>query len=380
MVKNINKLFSYLSIAFLLLFLQGCTDERQEEANRVNQNNAVMLGNLDQRFEVLTKHIKSPVHKGKYERTLEFAIDQIEREKHDFDSVKDLTKQFKKDMTIDSVLYKSIKEDYDEVKSHRAIRYIGMSEAPKEQLGAINNLSQELARLTNAMKPEVYDEQYIDYINIIAQLTPNVKPVITPNVDKDAPFGSQFVGNPNYGEWVTNDQGQNEWSFWATYGFISFIDDLFFDNHRKYRNCSYYQYKHYDSNCNRSRSSRIYTGSYGYWYDYDDGYRNKYRNGSRYRYDNWKNNRNYSYYNDVYADKYASQKKRVQHTKYTSNLNKKYKSSIRKNTTLESQNKSISKTHKKYSSNLLAKKPKSNNRNNSPDVRQSNKPTNNKPK
>lgn len=346
MFKNMKSYFSYLSILFLVLTLQGCKDEKQEAANHVSSNNHALMEGAKTKHKILTQYLSDGKLQGKYETALAIALEKVEKENSDSKTIRDLVKQFNIDMGINSTLFKSINEDYNSVMNHSAKRYNNLNPAPKDKIGEMRNFGLELSRISNAMNPNIYDEQFIDYINILAQISNNVNPVIVSDIDNNAALGSQFVGNPNYGEWVQDSSGNTSWSFWQTYGMIRLIDDVFDFPDRRY---------------NRSYNSR-------------------------YNYDVWHNTRNYSYYNDVYVQQHASPKTKTAHKKYTSNLSKKYKNTMKSNTVSAKQNTKISKssTNKKFSSNVFAAKKareqKNKNKKPSKPNLRNNKPNNNKPK
>ncbi len=327
--KQFASMFSFLLLAIML---QGCSDKEQERANALVQSTTITYDETREKYKELEKYVDG-TKRGLYENTLLVAIDKVKRENPDSPAIQDMVNQFQVDMTKKGTIFKGVQSDYQEVMNHAAIPLLSQTTMPKEKLNSMLNLEDELVRLRTVINPVEYDKRYIDYINTLAAISPSITPVIVDTVDKNASFGSQFVGNEQYGQWKTNSSGHTHWSFFEVYGFMSFIDDAFFDNNRRYSNCSYYNYR-YDS-CN-SRG-------------YNRGYSN-----NRYRYDNWRNTRNYSYYNDVYASKYEKPSVR---NKYQSNLTKHskvYSKSIKPKNTVSKQNTKIAKTNKKYSSNLLS--------------------------
>lgn len=336
MYKKAKQFATMLSFLLLAIMLQGCSDKEQERANALVKSATITYDKTKEDFKNLENYVNDKSKRGMYENALLVALDKVKRENLNNAAVQDMVQQFRKDMGKNGAIFKSVYDDYNEVMLHNSIFYIGQTTMPKSEAPNMRNLENELVRLRTVLKPTEYDKRYIDYINTLAAISPSVKPVIVDKVDPNAAFGSQFVGNPQYGEWKTDNNGHTHWSFFEIYGFMSFIDDAFFDGGRHYNNCSYYSYR-YDR-CGR------YSSSGGYYRSY----------GDRYRYDNWRNTRNYSYYNDVYATKY--EKPSTRH-KYQSNLTKHskvYAKTIKPKNTVTQQNAKISKTNKTFSSNLLA--------------------------
>jgi len=211
----------------------------------------------------------------------------------------------------------------------------GAKDAPKNKLGALTNLLNSYNSFNLAHNMSRFDERFIDYINTLAAISKGVSPVIVDKVDSTAAVGSAFVGNPQYGTWKKDSNGNQAWQFLETYMYLSFLDSMLFDN--------------------------SYNRGYG---DYRRGYRsNSYYGSSNrrnsYGYSSWSNNRNYSYYNDTYVNKYAKNSERSKYKANQSNLNKKYKKDLKPNKNVKNQMKSISPKNKAMQSNLSRKGTKS---------------------
>lgn len=332
MYKKAKQLASMFSFFLLALMLQGCSDKEQERANALVKSVAVTHKNVQDDFKSLEKYVEG-TKRGMYENTLLVALSKVQSENPDNPAVQDMVKQFTTDMTTRGTIFKAVKSDYDEVMMHSAKKHLSETTMSKAYLNSMLNFEDELVRLRTVLNPVNYDKRYIDYINTLAAISPSIKPVIVDEVDKDASFGSQFVGNPQYGQWTTNSSGHTSWSFFEVYGFMSFIDDAFFDNNRSYNNCSYYSYR--SNSC--SGGSSIYSTS-----------------NKRYRYDTWNNTRNYSYYNDVYATKYEKPSARKQYESNLTKHSKLYSKTIKTDTNVSKQNNKIAKSNKAFSSNLLS--------------------------
>lgn len=335
MKRYLHKFSSMLVLGLSLILIQGCKDNEQINVNRVFEQTKMSQTNADYNFKKLEEHVGSASKKGKYEMAMLVALSQVEKEFPDNEAIKDMSKQFKLDTTKNGEIWKTIEADYKAVKAKPENKLLESTaeNAPKNKLGALTNLYNGYQSFNTAHTTSRFDERFIDYINTLAAISKNVSPVIVETLDSNAPVGSSFVGNPQYGQWVDDGNGNQMWSFFETYLYLSFLDNVLFD--RNYG----YGYSDYRRNY----------GSYG----------SVYYSGSRsssYKYDNWRNTRNYSYYNDVYVDKYAKSSERKKYKASQSNLTKKYEKTIKKDNNVVKQNKTIKSSNKAFQSNLV--KPK----------------------
>lgn len=318
---------SLFAIIFAITLLSGCgkssTQENFEQQFTIAQG---ALNHLDSTYKKLEEHVKDPTKMGLYERTMFVALEKLEKEYPESKEVKSMISQFKNDTTENGVIFKEIKEDYNKVISQKDnYNTLKSKKAADLKHTDFNSSYLNTVLSTNmAISLERFDENFIDYINIIASISSNVDPVVVDKTEfknnKDAPVGSQFVGNPAYGNWVTDPTtGHQSWSFLEIYGFMSLMDNM------------------------------IDGGRYRSGYNYNRG-------SDRYRYDNWSKNRNWSYNQDVYANKYATPYTK---SKYQSSLsgvkaNPVYKNQTFDNKNLKAQNTKIAgSSNSKYSSNLV---------------------------
>lgn len=336
-MQKMKQYFTFILMAFSLVVLSGCSDPQQKEANMLANVNAKLENKLKKNMSSLEDRIKNTSLRGKYEMILSTALIKVEQERWNDDAIKDLVKTFRNDMTVKGTPFITVKKDVEEVLNHKMAAHSSISQnvkAPKNQLPALRNYNLELERALEIVKPSVFDERYVDYINALSAISENVDSIIVESNNRDSSFGSQFVGNPAYGQWVTDNNGGSHWSFWETYGMISFIDDIFFDGGRHYGS---YGYGSYRSNYNTYKPYKYST--------------------NRYRYDTWHNTRNYSYYNDVYSKKYENSKTKASLANTDKKLKSKYSSNLSRTTVASRQNAAISRNPKaaKFSSNLASK-------------------------
>ncbi|WP_105166679.1 hypothetical protein [Pseudoalteromonas sp. T1lg23B] len=97
--------------------------------------------------------------------------------------------------------------------------------------------------LREAMKPSLFGDALTDPINMLADMS-NGKLARVGAISQSAEGageGNQLVGNPNYGQWQTNNDGM---SFWQWYGMYRLLDDVFdaveYGSWSKRRKYSYY--------------------------------------------------------------------------------------------------------------------------------------------
>lgn len=310
-----------------ITLLSGCgkssTQENFEQQFTIAQG---ALNHLDSNYKKIEEHVKDPTKMGLYERTMFVALEKLEKEYPDSNEVKSMISQFKNDTTENGVIFKEIKNDYNKVISEKD-KYNTLKSKKAAELKHTDFSSSYFNTVfsTNlATSLELFDEHFIDYINIIASISSTVDPVVVDKTEfknnKDSPLGSQLVGNPAYGNWVKDPvTGHQSWSFLEIYGFMSLMDNM------------------------------IDGGRYRSGYNYNRG-------SDRYRYDNWSKNRNWSYNQDVYANKYATPYTK---SKYQSSLsgvkaNPVYKNQTFDNKNLKAQNTKIAgSSNSKYSSNLV---------------------------
>lgn len=118
---------------------------------------------------------------------------------------------------------------------------------------SLNNTLIDLKHLAKASHPEIYNDSLIDEINTLANLSNGHLTAIHTDNNAHQNPGQHLVGNPKYGQWVSDGST----SIWAWYG----IYRLFSDLHAPYRYHSWY-----------------YNRPWSYYQDYGrDFYENKYQ-------------------------------------------------------------------------------------------------------
>lgn len=317
-IKN----FAYVFSAFILaIMLSGCGDKRvtEQEVNSAKQ----LVEVFEAKFKTLQNHVESPDKSGKYEKLLHKNMAIVEDNLPN-EHVVGLLKSFKNDTTKDGVIFEKMKQSYDEVASNPNYLFVKNNSVEsirnKENFN-LNTVTSLIYSNASSLSVDIFDSHFIDYNNILAEMSDKVKPVLVNDLNKEAPLGNQFVGNPNYGQWQTNSNGDMFWSFFAAYAAIELIDEMGDLAESRYK---------YGSSYERSRYNK------------------------RYRYDNWSRTRNYSYSNDVYASRYASKSTKYKYDKYNASIVKspKYKSKSFSNPKFEKQTQSIAAKSNKYTPSI----------------------------
>ncbi len=333
------KIKNVLLSCLLVTSLVGCdadTDNAKQIAESVKSN----LVQVEKNFILTKEHAQLPEQKGMYENLMLVAIDKVVSENKELSAMKDMASQFKKDTTEEGIVFKSIENTYNDLLSDPMYNKVKNGTVTGEDLGKVLNYQQEVSNALQTVTPKGFDDRFIDYVNTLAALSPTVSPVVVSEINKQTSAVSSFIGNPQYGEWKTNENGDMVWDFFMAYMFMNAIGDI---AEAKYKYGSNYNYGKYNDYYNKKKEENRYgyTGYYGGSYN------------SNYRYDKWNNTRNWSYHNDKYMKDYAKasevQKQVITHN----NATKKYNTNLFANKGLEKQTAQIAQTNKTYSSNLF---------------------------
>jgi hypothetical protein len=314
-------------VALSLLFLQGCGED--DYAKQVVQEITPKLTMLGKNYNDVSKVAESTSSPSAvYKTTLNVALMKLESENKDNDAIKEMVKQFKYDTSQNGDVFKKYKTEYNNLLERDILQKIKSKTFNGEDLNELKNFNNEVERLNSTITPKRFDENFVDYINIVASLSPSIDPVVVSKADLNAKsaVGSQLVGNPQYGQWEQNSSGDMFWNFFAAYMFLDFLEDS--------------RYGGYNRGYNSYGSHRYSSG---------------YKTSSRLRYDSWNNNRNWSYYNDKYVKDYAKPSEKSKYNKWSKKGSSKYSSSFKKNTTLAKTNKKLS-TNTKFKSSFSSKK------------------------
>ncbi len=120
----------------------------------------------------------------------------------------------------------------------------------------------ELAMLKEATKPTIFNDALSDSVNVLADMSGgkllrvqaiSKRSEQASNQGAYAAAGSQLIGNPHYGQWVTDSSGSTIWQWFALYWLFDEVLDLDDAFKRK----RYYSYSHWSSR-----------RPYSYYHDY----------------------------------------------------------------------------------------------------------------
>jgi len=165
-----------------------------------------------------------------------------------------LLSELEKEATIANPLYKSLQVRFDAVRDST------------ENFDSWVEKVEELKLIQTASNVAAFNDALSDTVNVIADLSQGelarVNAVskdteLTINKSKDYGAGSQYIGNPHYGNWSHGSGG----SFWAWYGQYHFFSSMF--------------------------------------------------GGRRHYYNDWSSGRGYSYYSDIGRNSYTSRSQRA---------------------------------------------------------------------
>ena len=247
-----------LSVMTMLIFLSACTSKEDEIKRILTQQISATEKSMQQLENALNnKQIRNAEILKQYAETVSEKKPELAP----------LAQQLAKDATTEGMLYKGLEA-----------RLIAMNTVP-ESLFDWEKRADELALISEAAQLTLFNDALSDPINVLADLSDGELTRVNAmsrasemqiNGQDAVKAGSQLVGNPNYGNWVTGGDGL---SFWEWYGIYSLIDNL--------------------------------------------------TDNRRYRYDSWSSRRGYSYYSDYGHRRYT---KPADKTKQTALYNKTKKS------------------------------------------------------
>ncbi|MCW8875446.1 MAG: hypothetical protein OQK51_00105 [Kangiellaceae bacterium] len=103
---------------------------------------------------------------------------------------------------------------------------------PGETLEQLEEKYVESTNILEALQPKTFNDALSDSVNVLADISGgelarvnavNKALELKANGTEDLGNGSQFIGNPQYGQWATGSNGTN---FWMWYGMYRMFDDL----------------------------------------------------------------------------------------------------------------------------------------------------------
>jgi len=161
--------------------------------------------------------------------------------------------ELEKDATIQGPLFKGLEQRLKALKDG------------SEQYESWTEKLDEATRLRAATQRDAFNDALSDTVNVIADLSDGTLARVNAmsasaeqrlNSSKSYGKGSQYIGNPHYGNWSHGSGG----SFWAWYGQYAFFSSMFGNNRHYYNdwgsNRGYSYYHDVGRNHYTSRSQR----------------------------------------------------------------------------------------------------------------------------
>ncbi len=308
---NYKKILAFTVLAIITLFmLNGCQDEYSAQAIK-------MIPQVDRQLEKLKLTLnrgvidKTPTQYYRDDKTLtnaaliRYYADQLIKLKPDLKSVALILKE---ESTAKGSAYQYLKKRFAVVNKN--------PDSKEEGKKALV----ELTAISTASDENNFNDSLLDTVNVLADLSDGQLPRIGSPANQDESYakhygiGSQYIGNPAYGHWTQDNQGN---SFWEWYGKYAVFSSLF--------------------------NSPSYYGHYG----------SSFYGGGAISYNNWHRNRGYSYYNDIGRGAYGSARDKA----YYATQSKKYGKVNRYNSVLIARNQK--KTAHRINSKTFSKAQKS---------------------
>lgn len=232
MQHTMTRLLSLLVV--LLFFVTACTSEQDIRQQQITGQINAAKSNLDLLSSLLnTGYLKNATLLSSYANALKHAKPQI-------GEVVDALAQ---DTTDNGPIYKGLKVRLTQAESQS-------SQAISQGGVAFQSLSEELTAIKEAADPDTYNMMLTDPINAIADmsdgmlgrvesLSKNAADAMSGNT---ANVGNQLVGNPNYGQWHTNNNGTSFWEWYGMYALFSnvFSRPIYYSDWSHGRRYSYY--------------------------------------------------------------------------------------------------------------------------------------------
>jgi len=212
----------------MLLLVAGCGDPVKEQITQ-------QLPITEQRVQQLAQALDA--NQVRNANLIKQYADRIDALKPDYAS---LTSEFRKDATRQGPMFLALMDRLNTAKNQ------------PQMFANSQALFDELLNIYQAADPVLYSDALSDPLNVLADMSDGALPRVNSlskaqsmraNNAQDFGTGEQLIGNPNYGQWSTDNSGM---SFWAWYGMYSLMGDLFgsrrvyYNDWGRHRNYSYY--------------------------------------------------------------------------------------------------------------------------------------------
>ena len=191
----ISRIAFRVGLILLLAGLAGCGEDYGLLVQEAHQDATLQVESL--RSRIAAGNIRNTVVIQNYARELAKLRPTMAK----------LAAEFGKEATTEGLAFKALVDRLAKVK-------LGVDEEK-----AADQSLDELARITAAADPEIFDDSLIDVVNVLADLSGGKLPRLKIAKSKEAPeagAGSHLVGNPTYGRWSSGSSGLL-WIWFAGY-------------------------------------------------------------------------------------------------------------------------------------------------------------------
>ncbi|TQV76491.1 hypothetical protein FLL45_00570 [Aliikangiella marina] len=243
----------WIIIAFLFL-VAGCTSRSEELNHMLKQRYSQIETAINQlQLKLNANQISNATRLGIYS-------DKLETLKPEY---QELIDSLRRNATTSGPLFLALVDRFEQVKK-----------APGESVAQLEEKYIEASNVLEALRPATFNDALSDTVNVMADISDGELTRVNSlskdleaasNNSQDFGAGSQYIGNPTYGQWRTGSDGL---SFWEWYGIYALFDNLsggrrhYYHSWSRSRPYSYYhdygRYR-YTSPANYKKQSRLET-------------------------------------------------------------------------------------------------------------------------
>ena len=197
--------------AMLSVMLLGCTSDEQRLAKELESFHGHVASQIQQ--------LKTHINAGRVRNIalLKSYADVLSVQKPE---LKPIIKALAKDATLEGPIFTSLVSRLHDAK-------VQIPVAAKSPATA-RALIDEFNAINTAAKSDYFNMALSDPINVLADMSEGKLASVNSDAGQVSSHtqasGNQLVGNPNYGQWQTDNSGT---SFWAWYGQYAFFSSLF---------------------------------------------------------------------------------------------------------------------------------------------------------
>lgn len=230
-----HKASFFCIVLFGLILCSGCTSQEDEWRAFLNEefNDASnAIGNLERKIN--NGSIRNV-------KLLEEYADVVREQKPELSEIIDTLSL---DATTAGPIFQGLLSRLNDAK-------LEIKTAPAQGEAAVQKIWSELELIVGAANPEIFGMMLTDPINVLADMSDGRLPRVEA-MSKEASLqanrvsemgpGSQLVGNPHYGQWKTDSNGDSFWEWYGKYALFRslFLGPVFYDSWAMGRNYSYY--------------------------------------------------------------------------------------------------------------------------------------------